>query len=241
MQLGFDLGEDEVEQEDSKTVLKQLSTTCTNCRLSLLHPANRGMIYRGNLNARIAVVGIAPGPTETEKGSAMIGPSGKLFEQWMRYINIDTRTEVFITNICQCSPPSKEIDGKLKQRDPEKDEINACFGPRCLRVLRTMPNLQVIITLGWLPARVILGTKNDTDTPKTKTHEGQWFTTSLLPGVAVFCLSHPAELLHMEGDGKNKKMVIQGYLDCFKREYLDTDKVIKLIKAVESREVVDVV
>jgi hypothetical protein len=29
--------------------------------------------------------------------------------------------------------------------------------------------------------------------PTTKSHEGQWFGTDYLPGVAVFCLNHPRD------------------------------------------------
>ena len=235
MQLGFDLIGEEVEREDPKETMKELCVNCTSCRLSQLHPANRGMIYRGNINAKIAVIGIAPGEAETEKGTAMIGASGKLLEQWLRYINVDTRTQVFITNIVQCMPPKKKINGRMKQRDPERDEINACFGPRCLRVLRSMPNLEIVMTLGWLTAKAFLGTKDDMNTPKTKTHEGQWFESSLLPGIPIFCLSHPAEIIYSDSD--DKKMTIQNCLDCFKREYLVSRKVIDLgQQAREARE-----
>ena len=229
MQLGFDLGDSNVEKEDPKQVMQELCVNCQDCRLGLLHPSNRGMIYRGNIDAKIAVIGIAPGDTETEKGVAMIGASGKLFEKWMKYINIDTRTQIFVNNIVQCQPEKKEIGGIFKQRNPDRDEINACFGPRCLRILRAMPNLEVVITLGWLPAKMFLGTKEGIDTPKSKTHEGQWFESSLLPGVAIFCLSHPAELLYNESD--NKEMTIQNFLDCFRREYVNTKKVVKLVKS----------
>ncbi len=195
------------------------------------------MVYRGNLNARIAIIGMAPGDTETEKGSALIGASGKLLEQWMRYIGVDTRIDTFIMNVIQCQPPKKKINGRMKQRDPDKEEINACFGPRCLRVLRAMPHLEVVITLGWLTAKAFLGTTGDAVVPKVKTHEGQWFESSLLPGVGIFCLSHPAEIIY--SDSEDKKMAIQHCLDHFKREYLQTRKVVDLAAtARENREAV---
>ena len=235
-QLGFDLlGDTTFEREDAKQVMKELCVTCTSCRLSQIHPTNRGMIYRGNVNARIAVVGIAPGDTETEKGAALVGNSGKLFEQWMKYIGIDTRVSTFITNIVQCQPPKEDKDenGKSKQRNPDKDEIQACFGPRCLRILRAMPNLEVVMTLGWVTAKALLGTMNETATPKTKTHEGQWFESSLLPGIGIFCLSHPAELLHAESEERSE--TIRHCLDYFKREYLETGKVKALAQAAKER------
>lgn len=239
MQLGFNLlATEPIEdsQEDVKDVMKEISSNCIRCRLGHLHPTNRGMIYRGNINAKIAVVGIAPGDTETERGTAMIGKSGQMFEQWLKHIGLDANRDVFITNVIQCQPPKKKINGKMKQRDPERDEINACFGPRCLRVLRAMPNLDVVITLGWLAAKIFLGTQEDTAVPKTKTHEGQWFESSLLPGKAIFCLSHPAELLHKnqyskEEASEERLNAIKVCLEHFKREYMKTRKVMDLAGA----------
>src|ERR1022692_2209303 len=92
-------------------------------------------------------IGDAPSDSETEKGVPFVGMTGKEFEAWMAYIGVDTQKHAFITNITQCMPPKTPINGRLQVRDPAKDEINACFGPRCLRVLRAMPNLEVVIVL----------------------------------------------------------------------------------------------
>ena len=80
MQLGFDLGDKESKQEEVEQVMKELCVNCTSCRVSQRHLYNRGMIYRGSLFGRIAIIGIAPGSSETERGVAMIGESGKLME-----------------------------------------------------------------------------------------------------------------------------------------------------------------
>jgi uracil-DNA glycosylase family 4 len=227
MQIGFNLIDD-FEQEDVMQVLKELSVTCNSCRLSQGHPYNRGMVYRGNPQAKIAVIGDAPSDSETEKGVPLVGMPGKEFEAWMSYIGIDTRKDVFISNIIQCQPPKKEINGRKRTRDPDKDEINACFGPRVLRVLRAMPNLEVVMILGWVAAKAFLGTSNEENIPKTKTHEGGWFESSLLPGVGIFCLNHPADIVHSES--QEKKMVIQKFLDYFKREALEQKKISVLAK-----------
>lgn len=233
-QTGFILI-DEFEQEDVNQVLRELSTNCTACRLSQHHPTNRGMVFRGNPLARIAVIGTAPTDGETEKGAPFTGMIGKEFEKWMNYVGVDTSTDVFATNIIQCQPPKKEINGKRKSRDPDKDEINACFGPRCLRVLRAMPNLEIVIIFGWVAAKAFLGTSNDENVPKQKTHEGGWFESSLLPGIGMFCLTHPADIVY--SDNVEKKMVIQKFLNYFKREYLVDNKIAELAKhAQKTRE-----
>jgi uracil-DNA glycosylase family 4 len=234
VQIGFSIFE-EFEKENVEDVLRELSSTCSSCRLSQIHPYNRGMVFRGNHLARIAVVGGAPADSETEKGVPLVGIAGKEFEKWMQYIGIDTRKDVFITNVLQCQPPKKVINGKRKTRDPEKDEINACFGPRALRVLRAMPNLEIVIVLGWVAAKAFLGTSNDENIPKTKTHEGGWFESSLLPGIGIFCLNHPQDIVHAESP--EKKMVIQKFLGYFKREALEQKKIGDLAKAAqEARE-----
>lgn len=234
MQIGFNLLED-IEREDIGQVLTELSTNCNSCRLSQLHPFNTGLVYRGNPAARIAVVGGAPADYETEKGIPLVGLAGKEFEKWMSYIGIDTKKDVLITGIVQCQPPKKEINGKKKTRDPDKDEINACFGPRALRLLRAMPNLEIVLVLGWVAAKAFLGTSNDENVPKTKTHEGGWFESSLLPGIGIFCLNHPADIIH--SDSPDKKATIQKFLNYFKREALEQKKIGAMAKvAQEQRE-----
>lgn len=231
-QIGFNLIDDS-EQEDVNQVLKELSTNCTSCRLSQGHPQNQGMVFRGNPGARIAIVGTAPGDGETERGVPLVGMVGKEFEKWMAYAGLNTQKDVFITNIIQCQPPKKEISGKRRTRDPERDEINECFGPRCLRVLRAMPNLEIVMVLGWIAAKAFLGTSNEENIPKTKTHEGGWFESSLLPGIGIFCLSHPADIVHL--DSPEKKMVIQKFLGYFKREVLIENKIGALAKVAQQQ------
>jgi DNA polymerase len=230
MQTGFNIFED-FEKEDVGEVLKELSSKCEDCRLSQLHPFNRGLVYRGNPYAKVAVAGAAPSDSETEKGVPLTGLVGREFEKWMAFVGLDTSKDLFITNVIQCQPPKKEINGRKKTRDPEKDEVTACFGPRALRVLRAMPNLEVIIVLGWPAAKAFLGTSNDENVPKTKTHEGEWFESSLLPGIGIFCLNHPADIVH--ADSQEKKMIIQKFLSYFKREALEEKKIVELAKTAQ--------
>jgi len=67
-QLGFDLGESASKQEDVEQVMQELCVKCSDCRLSLIHPFNRGMIYRGNVFGRIAII-VSPGGCRDREGS----------------------------------------------------------------------------------------------------------------------------------------------------------------------------
>jgi uracil-DNA glycosylase family 4 len=217
------------EKEDIRDVIKDLSRTCQDCRLGVVyHPTNRGLIWRGNPDAKIAIIGEAPGDTETEKGLPLVGASGQLWEKWASYIGLDTKKDCLLTNIVQCQPDKVRdtSTGRLAQRAPDDQEKKACFGPRCLRILRAMPNLEVVLTLGWQAAGSILGGE-----PISKTHENRWFRTSILPGVAVFCMVHPAFVLREPSPEKQGK--VRTGLDYFKREYLLLKKVHPILKKME--------
>jgi uracil-DNA glycosylase family 4 len=215
----------EEEKEDITQVMKQLSSTCNSCRLSALHPDNRGIIWRGSVYGRIAVIGEAPGDKETERGAPLVGPSGQEWERWASIMKIDTSSDCFLTNIVQCQPAKTEVKGKMSQSAPDDKEISTCFPNRCLRILKALPNLEVVITLGWVAASALLG-----ETASTKSHEGQWFVSDLLPGVPIFCLVHPSFILREPSLEKTK--ALEYNLGLFYREYVDerTAKILDICK-----------
>ena len=225
----LDFGEDLFEKENVLAVIKDLSVPCYDCRLGHCQKAkqNRGLVWRGNPTSRIAAVSIMPGPTEMETGKPLTGKSGKLFDKWFKYINLDTNSDCLVINVVQCKPPDVEKkDGEVSQREPELDELAVCFPNRCLRILRAMPNLEVVVTMGWSAAKCLLG-----GDPKDTSHMGHWYATTVLPGKAIYCFPHPAALLR-EPDNLDKKYKLIKCLDRFKRQYLDVDKVVELAAEV---------
>jgi uracil-DNA glycosylase family 4 len=221
-----------VDQEDIKLVMAELTHTCTACHLSFLHPDNRGMIWRGNAQAKIAVIGEAPGDTETEMGLPMVGPSGQEWERWAQFLGLDTKLDCWISNVLQCQPAKSMVKDKQGTRpvqdSPHRDEIQACFGPRSLRVLKAMPNLECVVTLGWVAAKALLGGE-----PRSKSHEGNWFYTNLLPGIPVFCLVHPSYLIRDPTPDKLAK--VHNCLRAFRREYLESNKAVNLAKQAKEK------
>jgi uracil-DNA glycosylase family 4 len=219
------------DKEDPEDVMRELSRSCRDCRLGVVvHPSNRGVIWRGSLKGRIAVVGEAPGDQETEQGRPLVGPSGRLWERWASFLGLDTKMDCFLTNVIQCQPdkvPNKD-DAGVHQRAPHQDELDACFGPRCLRILRAMPNLEVVITLGWVAASAFLGGE-----AKSKTHENMWFKSTLLPGIAFYCLVHPSYILREPTTDKTQK--VQEGLKRFREEYLLKNKdVLAIVRHMEA-------
>jgi uracil-DNA glycosylase family 4 len=71
----------------------------------------------GPPDARIMLVGEAPGYEEDAQGEPFVGKAGQVLTVLLRNAGLD-RSEVFITNVCKCHPP--------ENRDPQPDEVQAC-------------------------------------------------------------------------------------------------------------------
>jgi hypothetical protein len=91
-----------------------------------------------------------------------------------------------------------------------------------------MPKLEVVMTLGWVAAAAVIGRVPE---PRQKSHEGQWFGTDLLPGVAIFCLDHPREFCGKEVEAKRLGKLKQ-YMEFFRAEYLapETSKIMNILR-----------
>lgn len=224
----LDFGEELFAQEDVLEVIKDLSHSCYDCRLGHCQSPknNRGLVWRGSPNAKMALVSIMPGPKEMETGKPLTGKSGELADIWFKSINIDTNTDMLVINVVQCKPPDVEKEeGEISQREPENDELSVCFPSRCLRVLRAMPNLEAIITLGWSAAKCILG-----GSANEVTHMGHWYSTSMLPHKIVYCLPHPAALLRDKeptAPALERKYKVMKCLNRLQRSY---NKAISIVK-----------
>ncbi len=61
------------------------------------------------MDAKIAIVGMAPGKDEVESGVPFIGVSGQLLSNCMRQVGMN-RGDCFITNVSEVMPPSNKLD-----------------------------------------------------------------------------------------------------------------------------------
>jgi DNA polymerase len=71
----------------------------------------------GASDAKIFIVGEAPGRSEDEQGRPFVGYAGKVLDKALEEAGLK-REEVFITSILKCRPP--------KNRKPKAPEIAAC-------------------------------------------------------------------------------------------------------------------
>lgn len=96
-------------------MLKSLIENCTKCPL---HETRTKFVFGvGNPNAKVMVIGEAPGADEDKKGEPFVGRAGQLLDKMLLAINFP-REEVFIANILKSRPPGN--------RDPQPAEVAAC-------------------------------------------------------------------------------------------------------------------
>ncbi|CUS03619.2 Uracil-DNA glycosylase, 4 family protein [Candidatus Promineifilum breve] len=147
-----------------------------------LFPAGTNMvIYRGNPQARLMIVGEAPGTEEDRQGKPFVGRSGQLLDQILRSADFDPDKDVFITNSVFRLPPGD--DGK-PLRKPTSDEI-AYYKPYLLEIVRLVDPLLMLLT-GNVATESLLGQTGITRL------RGQWFRVDGRWAMPIF---HPAYLL----------------------------------------------
>ncbi len=95
------------------------------------------VIGEGSVDARIMIIGEAPGKNEALTGKPFCGASGKILDKLLASIGLE-RQSVYITNIVKDRPP--------ENRDPTPEEI-ALYTPFLDRQIDLMQP-KVIVTLG---------------------------------------------------------------------------------------------
>lgn len=130
--------------------LKAIETDIVNLKSSPLYNYRLQhhflpVVGEGDPDAKIVVVGEAPGYHEAVSGHHFQGPAGGLFDQLMNLINI-RREEIYITNI---------VKDKLPQnRSPRPNEIES-YAPFLIRQIKVIKP-KIIVTLGKFASEYLL-------------------------------------------------------------------------------------
>ena len=149
------------------------------------------MVDRGNPAARIMVIGEAPGENEDIMGKAFVGKAGKLLDEIMKAISLDTERDMLIANIVKCKPPGN--------RAPLREEVEACIPYLHKQIALVQP--VVILLLGAVALKQMVPEKT---TFSMEEEAGTIFSSRHYPGVQCAVLYHPAYLLY---DPRKKKIM----------------------------------
>ena len=156
--------------------LRKIISKCEQC--DLYKTRNKTVFGSGPSNAKVMIIGEAPGKDEDEQGEPFIGRAGKLLDAFLESINL-SREKVFITNTVKCRPPDN--------RNPALDELNQCSSFLTSQINTIKP--KVLILLGKVAANNLL----ENDSPMSDLRQKRLFIDKYDIPVIVFY--HPAYIL----------------------------------------------
>lgn len=159
-------------------VLKLLGD-CKRCEL--YRERHNIILGEGPENAKLLLLGEAPGREEDLQGRPFVGASGELLNKMLAAIDIP-RKDVYITNIVKCRPP--------RNRTPRPEEIAKClpFLEHQLRII----DPPLILALGRVAAQSLLKSSSPLRSLRGHFHQ--------LGNAKVVVTYHPSYLLRHRGD-----------------------------------------
>ena len=161
--------------EDVLNALKQLKDD------PLANAGTNIVISRGNPNAKLLIIGEAPGTQENIQGKPFVGPAGQLLDKILQAANFDPEKDVYITNSVFRMPPGN--DGK-SFRKPNDAEIEY-YRPYVFEIIRLI-NPRIILLTGNVACQSVIQKTGIT------TLRGEWIQ---IDGRWLMPIYHPSYLL----------------------------------------------
>ena len=167
---------------DKKTQIDEVIKDLMSHKSSLQKTATKLVVYDGNLNAKVMLIGEAPGRDEDQQGIPFVGRAGQLLNKMLLAINIQ-REDVYITNVVNWRPPDN--------RTPNDNEILEYlpFLQRQIDIIKP----KFIFLLGGVAAKAILSTPLALGKLRGKWHE--YKSLNLDESIPTIASYHPAFLL----------------------------------------------
>lgn len=148
---------------------------CTRCELCKTR--NNVVPGTGNPNAKVMLIGEAPGEQEDLSGEPFVGRSGQLMDKMMGYVGLSRSRNIYIANMIKCRPP--------QNRDPSQQEMSLCMD--YLQTQLELINPRIVVCVGRIAATSFIS-----PTFKVTREHGQFFEKDGRLYMGTF---HPAALL----------------------------------------------
>jgi len=105
--------------EEKIKVLDNLKLVCSKCTKCELSKTRNNIVFSdGNPNAKIMLIGEAPGHNEDMRGTPFVGRAGQLLDNFLEEHNISRKNDLYICNTVKCRPPENRV--------PKPKEKEAC-------------------------------------------------------------------------------------------------------------------
>lgn len=165
---------------DSLALLRAAIERFDGCPLK--RTATHLVFTDGAPEARVVMIGGAPGSEEDRRGVPFVGPGGRLLDRMLASIGLD-RGGVLLANMVFWRPPGNS--------QPKLQDVTVCrpFVERLLEVV----DPDILLTLGDLPTRVLLGRHEGVGRSR-----GKWLefsTPRLSRPIRVMPFHHPDTLI----------------------------------------------
>ena len=164
--------------------LKQAMAGFDGCALK--KTASNLVFADGNPEAKIMIIGEAPGGDEDRMGLPFVGAAGQLLDKMLAAIGLD-RQHVYITNILPWRPPGN--------RTPSPEEV-ALLWPFLRRHIQ-LKAPKVIFALGGSSAKLLLNTKTGILKLRGQVQEIDFGNEGQAKMIPVLPSLHPAYLLRV--------------------------------------------
>ena len=167
--------------------LERLREECTRCQKCELGKTRNNIVFSdGSAEAKIMLIGEAPGADEDKTGIPFVGRAGKLLTKLIEESNLSRKNDFYIANTVKCRPPENRV-----QKDEEKKECEKYLLEQ-IKIIQP----KVIVLCGATSAKSFLG-----DKIKISQIRGQWF--KILDNIDATVIFHPSFLLrnHSEEEG----------------------------------------
>jgi uracil-DNA glycosylase family 4 len=139
------------------------------------------VISRGNPNARLLLIGEAPGPEENIKGKPFVGRAGQMLDKVLQSANFDPEKDVYITNSVFRMPPGED---RKPFRKPNDEEIDY-YRPYVFEIIRLVDPRVILLTGNVASQSVLRKTGITSLRGKWTQIEGRW----------IMPIFHPSYLL----------------------------------------------
>lgn len=170
---------------DSIESLKAAIESFEGCPLKQL--CEKTVVYDGTIGAPVMVLGEGPGGQEDRLGLPFVGKAGQLLDKMLAAIQLDRKTNTFISNVNYWRPPGN--------RNPEADELAVCR-PFVNRMI-DLAQPKIIIATGGVAAKSLLNSKTGIMRLRGSERPFETPAGTKVPLVPMF---HPAYLLRRPQD-----------------------------------------
>jgi DNA polymerase len=159
--------------------VRDTALACTRCRLA--GSRTQVVFSDGAVDARLVVVGEAPGAQEDATGLPFVGAAGQLLDLLLATVGLSRKDTAYICNVLKCRPPGN--------RNPQPDEIEACapFLRRQIELIQP----EALLAVGTFAGQWLTGQQRPLGRLRGEVHSYQ--------GVPVVVTYHPAALLRNPG------------------------------------------